>query len=221
MESIGKGVLAALIVSGSAACSDVTGQAPIAETQLAAPAAFFVTDKDAVIVSPASGYGALTVCGAHGPTPQGATERSCLMHWPVPPMNVTVRYAELDLHVTDASLQATTLYPLKKHFAEIGATWAVTGNGVSWQTPGAKGASDRGPSLGAQTFGNLGDATFVLNASNGGLPLVQSWFDDPSKNFGIIFENNSTDRVQFSTRENGSPDLRPTLYVEYTENDDP
>ena len=223
MRSIGKGVLGTLVLSGIGGCSDVTGEMPTAETQLAVNASY-VADKDVVIVDQSSlQWGALTVCGAHIAIPRGATQRSCLMHFPVPPMNVTVTNAWLDLRVTDASAGKTNVYWLNKAFDEMIASWTIARLGsanqpIQWQVPGAKGPIDRWQeSVGTQQLGNLGDVTFALNSPMG-LSMVQTWFDSSASNRGIIFENNSTDKVQFATREDATPEFRPTLHVEYVQN---
>ncbi len=225
MGSIEKGVLVVLALLGTGACSDVTDQAPIAERQLAVTtvAASYVADRDVTIAESVGNLGTLTTCAAHATIPTGASQRSCLMHWPVPMMSVTVTSAYLDLRVTDASNQPANIYRLSKHFSETEATWTLArviqpNFQLTWQVPGAKGTQDRSVSLGAPTFGQLGDAVYFLNAANGGLQMVQSWFSNPTENKGIIIELNSTDRLQFASREDATPEFRPTLYVEYEVN---
>jgi hypothetical protein len=183
MRSIGWFVLAAMTFAGIGACGDVSGEMPTAAAQLALKTTWFVADRDTAIVDPASGFGTVTVCGAQASIPGGTTQRSCLMHWPVPQANLTVTAAWLDLRVTDAANQITYLHPLRKTWSEtIATTWISATSTTLWQQPGAQGPDDRWPAIVAQVFSSTGDTVVPLTASGGGLPLVQSWFDDPSAN---------------------------------------
>ena len=89
-------------------------------------------------------------------------------------------------------------------------TWNVARSGQSWQSPGAKGASDSGPVVG--TFsGATGLNTTPLNAD--GLAMVQDWINNPSSNHGLVIDNpgGNTDGVDFNSRESGSTSTRPLL----------
>ena len=180
MRSIGWFVLVAMMSAGIGGCGDVTGEMPTAETQLATvKTTWFVTDRDMVIAEPASGFGSLPACGAHAGIPGGASQRSCLMHWPVPQAsNITVTAAWLDLRVTDASNQPTYLYPLRRAWTETNATWTNATSTTPWQQPGAQGPDDRRPAISARAFGNTGDAVVALIAYDGSHKLVQSLFND-------------------------------------------
>ena len=72
-----------------------------------------------------------------------------LMHWPVPMMTVTVRFAYLVLRVTDASNQPANIYRLMKHFSETEATWTLArviqpSSQLMWQGAGREGNAGSG-----------------------------------------------------------------------------
>lgn len=212
MRCIGKGALGVLMLAGIGGCSDMTVALPTAEAQQAMPVASYVATADMTIAAPDAGFGSLPVCGVHGGIPGGAAPRSCLMYWPIPSADITVASASLDLRVVDASIDTVKVYPLLKSFTEQSGTWTRASPTTYWFAPGAKGPSDRGPSVGEQVFSQTGDAVFTFNAT--GIQMVQSWFDNPSvNNQGIILENLGPDRVQFATREDGTLAFRPTLHI--------
>lgn len=208
MRCIGNGTLAVLMVAG-VACSDVTGGMPTGMTRQGITASY-VAGSDLTIAEPAAGFGLMTVCGTHAGYPGGASRRSCLMRWPInPASNVTVTAASLDLRVTDAASQAVNIFPLKRGWLETQGTWTHVHSEQPWQVPGAKGVDDRGPLAGTPVFSQTGDAVYQFNST--GVQMVQSWF--AGQNYGLIFEEEAADRVQFATREDPTPEFRPTLNV--------
>jgi hypothetical protein len=209
------------MVVGLVACSNATGEAPTAENQLAVTVQYVATEDAPILEGIAANinFGASTTCGAKGDA-GSLIGKSCLMRWNVPWMpNVTVNSAWLDLRAVDVTNQTFTVYRVTSFWLESEATWNNRRAGVPWELSGAKGFSERGLSVGAQTF-NQADQIFFFNDSvNGGVQMVQSWFHQPWTNFGVIVADSSIDdQVVFASRENATPEYRPTLHVTYTVN---
>lgn len=145
------------------------------------------------------------------------TDLSILARWDLAaiPAGSVVDSATLSFNVTNTSSQAFDVYEIKRDWVEAQATWNVYVTGLSWQTPGALGAADRGSSpLGSVTGPVPGISSWPLNAA--GVAVVQSWLDRPLANHGIVFAHpTNADAVGLSSREDASASLRPRLSVTY------
>jgi hypothetical protein len=96
-------------------------------------------------------------------------------------------------------------------------TFNERSSGTPWEVAGAQGANDRGPKvLGTVTSPQAGLVVITLNSV--GIQVVQDWIDNPSANYGIVFQNfedASTDDLDFSSREASAPLTRPKLTLNY------
>jgi len=170
--------------------------------------------------APTKNYGSSTSLNVDGDTPGGSSKDVYgLLKWDASsiPAGSTVKSAGITLNITNHSAgQAYELYEVKRNWSESSANWNQYSSGNKWEVAGAKGSSDRGATvLGTLAASSTGKYTITLNSA--GVSLVQSWVNSPSSNFGIIIANNSNrDGVDFSSRENSTPDNRPKLTVIYT-----
>lgn len=107
------------------------------------------------------------------------------------------------------------LYALSRAWNESSVTWNAAASGSAWGTPGARATSDRGSAV----LGNInpsanGKATITLTAA--GVAAVQSWIDDPTKNFGVVFDHvDNMDGLAFDASEVSVAGNRPALSVTY------
>ncbi len=92
------------------------------------------------------------------------------------------------------------------------ATWVHTFFDTdSWTNEGG----DFGPMSAMQTVGDVG--TYFWSSAQL-LQDVAGWVDDPRSNFGWVLigdESVANTAKRFGARENGNPDRRPRLFVEY------
>ncbi|MDR1284163.1 MAG: DNRLRE domain-containing protein [Opitutaceae bacterium] len=144
----------------------------------------------------------------------------------------TVESASLTLtvaNINSGSGGSTTIrflaYEVLSPWAESGATWTVADTGSSWQTAGAKGSADRNPdAFFTSSTWSINSDTPTLAAGDTitlSLPasLVQSWIDNPSKNYGILLGIGATSQyrypeVSFHSSEAADANLRPLLTLE-------
>jgi hypothetical protein len=133
------------------------------------------------------------------------------------PSGSAVQSASITINVVNTSLHTFNLYQMLRSWSESTATYNLAQTGVPWQIAGAQGATDRGTTvLGTVTSPSLGSVTINLNAA--GVAAVQSWVNNSSQNFGLVFQNFddvSTDDLDFSSANNTNALLRPKLTVAY------
>src|SRR5262249_10456759 len=131
------------------------------------------------------------------------------------PAGSAVQSAAIVINVTDATAGRYELYEARRAWVESQATWNQFAAGSAWQDVGAYGANDRGATLvGTLTAASTGAVTIALNSA--GVALVQQWVDTPSTNRGLLVTNfDVSDRVDFRSREDATPSLRPRLDVTY------
>ena len=148
----------------------------------------------------------------------GEPDECSLLYWDLSgiPTTGTVQSAEITVNVTNVSGADYEIYELKRPWVEHEATWYDYAAGQSWQIAGADGTDDHGTTvLGAIVGSVLGSNTFLLNSD--GIDVVQSWINDPSSNYGFIFQDyiNHNNDVNFSSREAVNTGERPKLTVTY------
>jgi hypothetical protein len=148
----------------------------------------------------------------------GSPDRSAILSWDVSSIapGSIVSGAEITLQITGASVETFSLYAVNKSWNETQVTWNQSVKGTNWSSAGAQGTADRGSvSIGTLTATAKGLATITLNAA--GIALVQSWVNDPSKNFGIAIQNyaGKSDSLTFASREAKTASQRPKLSVAY------
>jgi len=129
----------------------------------------------------------------------------------------TVTSAKLTLRdeSTDKGTNYVTLYRLLKPWNEAQVTYNQYATGMAWETPGAAGATDRGPALATV------DMPVSIEGTNGivydiTIPtaLVQDWVDHPASNYGVLLVASNGKTVNVQSSENTTLLKRPLLTVE-------
>jgi len=161
-------------------------------------------------------FGTAAVWGADGRITTSAI--GGLVRWDVSSLSQgsAVQSASITLDVTNTSDDTYEIYALLQPWQETGATWNQFATGEDWQSPGARSSSDRGSVvLGSVTATTFGTITIELNQA--GVTIVQSWINDPSTNHGLLFADytNSSNHVEFSSRETLNVAARPKLTINF------
>ncbi|MHA2282672.1 MAG: DNRLRE domain-containing protein [Promethearchaeota archaeon] len=168
--------------------------------------------------SPTTNFGSATTVEL-----DGSPDESGLLYWDVSsiPVGSTVQSVDITVNITNSAGATYEIYDLKRAWVEDEATWNISASGQRWEVPGANGASDRGSTAFGAITGQVGSATFSLNAA--GVAAVQSWVNDPSSNHGFIFQDyiNHTNGLDFSSREAATVADRPELEVTYINSGQP
>ena len=177
----------------------------------------FSAAADTMIIenSPDSGYDDANPLKADGDNPAGTgSQLRPLLRWDVSrlPAGAKIESAKVTLNVTNSSPNSFAAHKLLKSWSEVGSTWTQAGPSSDWQVAGADGGKDReSAASGEFTPSSIQQTSFDLNAS-----VVAGWRSEPSSNRGIILLGpSSPDGFSFSSRENASYALRPTLTVTY------
>ncbi len=130
------------------------------------------------------------------------------------PAGATIDSAVLEVNVSDpVESGELLLYRLVEDWEELEATWNERRNGQRWTAPGAAPPMSALPiaqaSLAARDTGLF---TVTLPAT-----LVQSWVDQPSSNFGVVWISTSPDGYGgvFDSRDSNHTELRPQLSVTF------
>ncbi len=133
------------------------------------------------------------------------------------PPGKRVSSATLTLNVTDGSGGVTPfdIHALVRPWSEMEATWTLASTGNPWMgnqsgTRNDAGTTDRSPTPFASFKpAAAGSFDIVLNAT--GIAVIQKWIDDPSTNFGFVFDTaNNSDGILFTSSESTQP---PKLVV--------
>lgn len=157
------------------------------------------------------------ICGMEGGTDPNDWHAT-LLRWDISslPAGSTIHGAEVTLNITDSgNSTGHYAYALNPDWTESGSTWnQFTANpNDTWEIPGALGASDRDPGpIGRPIANSSGAYTFPINPE-----YVQSWFDSPASNNGILITNpdNGND-VHFDCSEGDTAVNRPKLTIHYS-----
>jgi hypothetical protein len=124
-----------------------------------------------------------------------------------------VQAAVVTLNTLEASTSVFEAFALRREWLSNSATWILAQSGQAWATAGARGASDRSASIGTFAPTTVGAVPLVLNAA--GVAAVQSWIDDPTRNFGLILTLPAGDRTTIRSTNGGAVGIRPKLTVTY------
>jgi hypothetical protein len=137
------------------------------------------------------------------------------------PITATVLDARLSLWTeTEATNDTVTVHRLEEPWSEgtndggAGGGWADFFNrqaGVPWTGVGATGGS-RSIDITGSFFPFQIDAQYTFALA---LNSVQGWIDDPSTNFGLVFDSSGTDTVHFVSSEGATAAKRPLLQIVY------
>jgi hypothetical protein len=143
----------------------------------------------------------------------GAT---CLIRFPVTeiPRGSHVRSVRLHFEVLDGSPEPVDVHAVTSSWSARSATWTKRTGRSAWQMPGGKGASDRSSPFQTLTFSEPG--AFEATFNEAGISLVQSWVDDPSKNFGIMITSDSSPTgVAVASSQHRVTEQRPAITVTF------
>ncbi|MEE9425769.1 MAG: DNRLRE domain-containing protein [Methylococcales bacterium] len=143
-----------------------------------------------------------------------------LMSWDISGISsdATVESVEITLYITNKSRQSYEIHAMKRPWDEDQATWNQYASGKSWSEAGAKGTSDRDPTILAKLRGTSQDRYLTVSLNANGIALVQSWINDPSSNYGFLFKDYSvSDGLDFSSSETSQITRRPKLTIKYKE----
>lgn len=152
-----------------------------------------------------------------GSIPAGATVTSVRLHLNLSLENAQPRTYRLHRVTRDwgeGDSRASGTEALGANSETNDATWAHRfWPNITWQTPGGDFEEDASAEL---DIGPVGSYTF--GPTVGLIEDVQSWVDDPARNFGwiLIGEENIFSERRFDTRENDTAANRPVLEVEFT-----
>ncbi len=144
-------------------------------------------------------------------------QSSALLQWDLSaiPASSTILNATMTLNITDESVHEFEIYEVQRAWVETQATWNIASAGVPWGQAGAAGPADRGSTvLGQLSATATGNRNITFNSD--GLAVLQSWIDDPSRNYGLIIQNytTSSDSMAFRSSET-TASLRPKFEITY------
>jgi len=131
----------------------------------------------------------------------------------------TVMSAQLRLNVTDPTTGPSpfSIFSVLRPWSEANATWLLADPG-NWTFPGAQQDAGASPDRGASFIGQFGPKSegvsdIVFTAA--GITLVQTWIDEPAKNFGFLFDTRDNgDGLFFSSATAPVATDRPRLTIE-------
>jgi hypothetical protein len=178
------------------------------------PSASYAGTVDATLRQGAAetNYGGAATCEMDGN--DAGSDKSCLVKWALAGIQAgsKVQSASLTFHILNGSGDTYTIYDGLRGWNESQVTWNKATSSSPWATSGARGATDRGSSVGTIT-GSEGSRTVTLNAA--GISMVQRWVNG-GVNAGVIMANPSAiDGIDIASSENGTVSYRPALTVTY------
>lgn len=141
---------------------------------------------------------------------------TCLIRFPlteIPPGSQVTR-VRLHFEVLRGSPQPVDLHAVTSAWSARSATWTKRNGSNAWQSPGGQGASDRSSPFQAFILSETGAFEGTLN--DAGVSLVQSWVDDPSRNFGIMISSDSIPAdIAVASSQHRAADERPAITVTF------
>ena len=171
---------------------------------------------------PDKNFGTDSRLGIDGDEPPGTrNDRVVLLSWNLTdiPKYSSIESATITLHFDEKADNPTskdryTLYALKRDWNETQATWIKNRISSSWSRSGASSTNDRSYSIGSFVPSQGQEQTIELNSR--GVSMVQTWVNDPAKNFGLIIASSTnTDGADFLSSEAPRGSDRPKLTVSY------
>jgi hypothetical protein len=147
----------------------------------------------------------------------GSPDVSALFRWDISliPTSSIVVSAAIELNALTTTNANFEVYALQRAWDELAATWNQYASGQPWSGAGGQGVGDRGTTvLGQVAPTTKGIHRIALN--DAGVSAVQAWVNQPSRNFGVIFQDYvPSDGFQVSSSETTSKSLRPKLIINY------
>ncbi len=184
-----------------------------------APNKNYAGSADALLsqASPSTNFGKsdeLQISGLSG------SEVFGLIRWDLTkiPASKNVISVSLGINVSGVKGQTYLLYQVLQKWDETQVTWNVASEGTNWQSPGAKGAQDRGTTI-LGTLLPTADGSYVISLNKEGIRVVQNWIHKDTPNYGfIIVGSPDATNIQIKSKENTSPSVRPQLTIQITGN---
>lgn len=147
----------------------------------------------------------------------GGFDKFGLLRWDLTgavPANATLLSASVSLEVVDPTSGTYGVFDLRRDWVEDQVTWNQFATGGTWATPGGSGVTDRGTTPLATWSAGAGAQTLVFNAT--GLGMIRDWLRGAVPNFGVIIaDTNTTDGLDFASRESTIVGQRPALNLMY------
>jgi hypothetical protein len=147
----------------------------------------------------------------------GRPDVAALFRWDISaiPTSSIVVSAAIELNALTTTGANFEVYALQRAWDELSATWNQYAAGQAWSGAGAQGAGDRGTTaLGQIAPTTKGIHRIALN--DAGVSAVQTWVNQPSRNFGIILQDYlPSDGFQVSSSDVTTKSLRPKLIINY------
>jgi hypothetical protein len=141
-----------------------------------------------------------------------------LVRWDVSaiPAGARVTRVRLALQILDwpGNFASCEIRPLRRDWDEATATWRNATASVAWETAGALGNADHVVSEVVGALAPRDNGPYTIDFTQDGIDEVQRWVDDPSKNFGLVVYDSSTDGMEIATRESAAVGDRPRLIVD-------
>lgn len=151
---------------------------------------------------------------------QNPLEELGLIRWDLAPIpaEAQVQRASLVLNIIDSTTNTYEAYQALRAWNESQATFNVAATGVNWQTPGARGAADRGTTVLASVgFGGTVPARLAFPLNAAGTALVGDWVSGLAPNNGLIISDATAGSgMEFTSAEGATAGVRPLLLVSYT-----
>ena len=145
-------------------------------------------------------------------------ESSSLLRWDLSEIapGTAATSAAITINVTETPTGVYDLYEVQRPWTEDEATWNQSSAGNDWETPGAKGAGDRG-SVVLGTFDVGVPGAHVVDFNDDGVGLVQRWIDTPQSNHGMILVPAvaTSGGMEFESREALNLAGRPSLSLTF------
>ena len=158
-------------------------------------------------------YGLAPEIKVNGESSSGAADaNSALLRWDISqiPPGSEVLSVTLTFNVISPTVDTYPIYQLLPPWIFNQATWIDYAGGLSWQLPGATGATDRGTQV-LGSFAPIQSGTYTINLNRA---IVQNWTDNPLNNNGLIISDSiGSTFASFSSAEATLATDRPKLTI--------
>jgi hypothetical protein len=131
------------------------------------------------------------------------------------PRGSQVTSVRLHFEVLRGSPEPVDLHAVTSSWSVRTATWTKRNGSNAWQSPGGQGASDRRSAFQAFILSETGAFEGTLNGA--GISLVQSWVDDPSRNFGFMITTSDSNPagIAVASSQHRMVEERPAITVTF------
>jgi hypothetical protein len=166
--------------------------------------------------TPTQNYGTANDFGCDKPESAEPIDRTGLLRFDLTSIPTSARVVTVELQLVNEpgsrSVDGVRVHKLLEAWTETQASWQQRTTGVNWSVIGADPPTSRLSSFEVEFFPNTDGGTYAFPLP---LALVQGWVSTPSTNFGIAFECNTDDGVDFISSEATATSQRPRLRILY------